>query len=71
MRKQGYQVVLYEAGVNFGGTWRWNTYPGARVDSEVPVYELPIPEVWKDWTWSTDYPTTKNFESVLTMSTRP
>ena len=35
---------------------RWNIYPGARVDSEVPIYELSIPEVWKDWTWSTNYP---------------
>ncbi|KAF2234295.1 FAD/NAD(P)-binding domain-containing protein [Viridothelium virens] len=56
MRKAGYKTVLYEAGTSFGGTWRWNRYPGARVDSEVPVYELSIPEVWKEWTWSTNYP---------------
>lgn len=31
-------------------------YPGARVDSPVPIYELSIPEVYKDWTWSTNYP---------------
>lgn len=35
---------------------RWNRYPGARVDSEVPEYELSIPELWKDWTWTTNYP---------------
>ena len=29
-----------------------NVYPGARVDSPVPIYELAIPEVYKDWTWS-------------------
>ena len=33
-----------------------NVYPGARVDSPVPIYELAIPEVYKDWTWSTNYP---------------
>lgn len=22
----------------------------------MPIYELSIPEVWKDWTWSTNYP---------------
>jgi len=27
MRKQGYNVVLYDAGTSFGGTWRWNVYP--------------------------------------------
>lgn len=26
------------------------------MDSEVPEYELSIPEVYKDWTWSTNYP---------------
>ena len=56
MRKQGYSTVLYDAGKSFGGTWRWNCYPGARVDSPVPIYELAIPEVYKDWTWSTNYP---------------
>lgn len=35
---------------------RWNIYPGARVDSPVPIYELSIPEVYKDWTWTTNYP---------------
>ena len=33
-----------------------NIYPGARVDSPVPIYELAIPEVYKDWTWTTNYP---------------
>lgn len=56
MRKQGYNTVLYDAGTSFGGTWRWNIYPGARVDSPVPIYELAIPEVYNTWTWSTNYP---------------
>lgn len=29
---------------------------GARVDSEVPIYQLSIPEVYKTWTWTTNYP---------------
>lgn len=29
---------------------------GARVDSEVPIYELSIPEVYNTWTWTTNYP---------------
>jgi cation diffusion facilitator CzcD-associated flavoprotein CzcO len=59
MRKLGYSTVLYDAGTSFGGTWRWNVYPGARVDSpvgETPIYELAIPEVYNTWTWSTNYP---------------
>jgi len=56
MRKAGFKTVLFEAGTSFGGTWRWNVYPGARVDSEVPIYQLSIPEVYKTWTWTTNYP---------------
>jgi len=55
-RKNGFNTVLFEAGQSFGGTWRWNIYPGARVDSPVPIYELSIPEVYEDWYWTTDYP---------------
>ena len=53
MRKAGYSTVLYDAGTSFGGTWRWNIYPGARVDSPVPIYELAIPEVYNSWHWTT------------------
>lgn len=56
VRKLGLNAVIYEAGNDIGGTWRWNCYPGAGVDSEVPEYEYSIPEIWKDWTWSTNYP---------------
>lgn len=61
MRKLGYQTVVYEAAGGIGGTWRWNVHPGSRVDSEIPAYELSIPEVWKDWTWSTNFP---NYEEL-------
>lgn len=53
MRKNGFNTVLYDAGTSFGGTWRWNIYPGARVDSPVPIYELAIPEVYNTWHWTT------------------
>lgn len=56
LRKLGLKAVIYEAGADFGGTWRWNCYPGARVDSEIPEYQYSIPETWKDWTWTTNYP---------------
>src|SRR6478735_12140957 len=39
------------------GTWRWNCYPGAGVDSEVPEYEFSWPEVYDTWTWPCNYPT--------------
>jgi cation diffusion facilitator CzcD-associated flavoprotein CzcO len=36
--------------------WYWNCYPGARVDSDVPLYEYSIEDLYKDWTWSERFP---------------
>lgn len=57
LRDRGYKAVIYEAGNDIGGTWRWNCYPGAAVDSEVPEYEFSWPEVWETWHWTSNYPT--------------
>jgi cation diffusion facilitator CzcD-associated flavoprotein CzcO len=35
---------------------RWNCYPGARVDSPVPIYQLAIPEVYNTFSFTTNYP---------------
>ncbi|KIX92083.1 uncharacterized protein Z520_12237 [Fonsecaea multimorphosa CBS 102226] len=56
LRKLGFSVHLFEAGASLGGTWFWNCYPGARVDSEVPIYQFASEEVWRDWEWSERYP---------------
>jgi len=58
LRQLGFNCKIYEAGTDIGGIWHWNCYPGARVDSQIPVYEYSLPEVWKDWTWSCRYPGT-------------
>lgn len=55
-RQLGLKVHVFEAGSNLGGTWHWNTYPGARVDSEIPYYQFSIPEVWRKWNWSERFP---------------
>jgi cation diffusion facilitator CzcD-associated flavoprotein CzcO len=55
-RQLGLLTKLLEAGDEFGGTWHWNRYPGARVDSEMPYYALSVPEVWKTWNWKERFP---------------
>ncbi|KAK5405210.1 hypothetical protein LTR06_008905 [Exophiala xenobiotica] len=55
-RKNGIQAKLVEAGADFGGVWHWNRYPGARVDSEFPFYQLSIPEVYKTFDFSERFP---------------
>ena len=43
----GFKAKIFEAGPDLGGIWYWNCYPGARVDTQVPVYEYSIEKVWK------------------------
>ncbi|KIY01671.1 uncharacterized protein Z520_01808 [Fonsecaea multimorphosa CBS 102226] len=56
LRKSGYSVRLLEAGAKAGGVWYWNSYPGARVDLEVPQYQFTAEETWKRWDWKQRYP---------------
>jgi len=65
LRDRGLKAVIFEAGNDTGGTWRWNCYPGAGVDSEVPEYEFSWPEVWKTWNWSSNYPNYKDLRAYF------
>lgn len=56
LRKLGFSVQVFEAGPDIGGIWYWNCYPGARVDSNVPVYEFSMEEVWRGWNWTERFP---------------
>ncbi|KAL4970177.1 flavin-containing monooxygenase [Aspergillus stella-maris] len=56
LRKHGFSCRIYESGTDLGGVWHSNTYPGARVDSEGWIYQLSIPEAWKDWSFTEKYP---------------
>lgn len=55
-QKLGIPVRLVEAGSGFGGTWHHNRYPGARVDSEFPFYQLSIPEVYNTFDFTERFP---------------
>ncbi|KAG5917361.1 hypothetical protein E4U42_007268 [Claviceps africana] len=55
-RSNGFKCLVLEAGDNLGGVWNRNRYPGARVDTHVPLYQLSIPEVWNAWTWTERFP---------------
>jgi cation diffusion facilitator CzcD-associated flavoprotein CzcO len=56
LRLAGFSAKIIEAGTDLGGVWHWNSYPGARVDSQWPVYALNIPQVYEKWRWSEHYP---------------
>ena len=56
LRRLGLSAELIEAGSGLGGIWHWNCYPGARVDSHVPLYEFSAEEIWRDWYWQERFP---------------
>lgn len=56
LKEAGFNVRLYEAGSGVGGIWYWNCYPGARVDTPVPTYQLTEDDTWGDWNWSQRFP---------------
>src|SRR6478672_5777034 len=57
LRKQGLSVQVLEQADAVGGTWYWNSYPGARCDVESMDYSYSFSEeLEQEWTWSEKYP---------------
>ncbi|MGQ0573858.1 MAG: flavin-containing monooxygenase [Pseudonocardia sp.] len=56
LRSLGHSVKIFEAGTELGGIWFWNCYPGARVDTEGPLYQFFYQDLWKDWEYPALYP---------------
>ncbi|GAA5121817.1 NAD(P)/FAD-dependent oxidoreductase [Haloechinothrix salitolerans] len=56
LRSLGHTVKIWEAGSKLGGIWYWNCYPGARVDTEGPIYQFSRDDLWKEWEYSELYP---------------
>ena len=66
LREQGLKVKALEAGDNVGGTWYWNRYPGARVDSQAHVYQYWFSEeLNNEWNWSERFPAQPETERYL------
>src|SRR6478672_3796073 len=66
LREQGLKVKAVEAGDNVGGTWYWNRYPGARVDSPSHVYQYWFSKELNDeWSWSERFPAQPETERYL------
>jgi cation diffusion facilitator CzcD-associated flavoprotein CzcO/acetyl esterase/lipase len=58
LSRAGYQLRVFEAADDLGGTWYWNRYPGARVDVPSIDYMYSFDPDWqRDWQWSEKYAT--------------
>lgn len=57
LKQLGLTAKCFEAGSDVGGAWFWNSYPGARTDSEAWVYAMNFaPDVKNEWGYSQRYP---------------
>jgi cyclohexanone monooxygenase len=56
LRGEGFRARVVDGASGNGGVWHWNAYPGARVDSHWPNYELSLETVWRDWYWDERFP---------------
>ena len=66
LREQGLSVRAFEAGSGVGGTWYWNRYPGARVDSQSYIYQYWFSDdLLKEWNWSERFPAREETERYL------
>jgi cation diffusion facilitator CzcD-associated flavoprotein CzcO len=53
----GLNVQAFDNAGGVGGTWYWNTYPGARSDTEVTAYCYSFDrELFESWRWTERYP---------------
>ncbi|MBW1595582.1 NAD(P)/FAD-dependent oxidoreductase [Streptomyces sp. JJ38] len=51
--EKGWTFAGFEVAPTVGGTWYWNTYPGARCDVESIYYSYSFSEeLQQEWTWS-------------------
>jgi len=48
LRRSGIDFVVFEAADTVGGTWRWNTYPGCRLDTSTLAYSYSFFQK-RDW----------------------
>jgi cyclohexanone monooxygenase len=53
LRAAGFSVQCFEAGVDVGGVWNWNRYPGATVDVLSRDYSYSFSDaLQQDWEWN-------------------
>jgi len=56
LRRMGFSVLLFETAKDLGGTWYWNRYPGARVDSSASVYRFSDDSLMQDFEFDELFP---------------
>jgi cyclohexanone monooxygenase len=65
LRQLGLRVRVFESAAGLGGTWFWNCYPGARVDTASNLYQFSDEALWRDWKFRDQYPSFKEIRDYF------
>jgi cyclohexanone monooxygenase len=67
LRNLGLRVRVFEKAADVGGTWWWNCYPGAQIDSPgAPFYSYMFSEeLAREWTWTKTLPNQREVLAYL------
>lgn len=66
LREAGLKVYCVDAAPDIGGTWHWNCYPGARLDSPSYTYQYWFSdELLNEWEWSERFPAQPEIKRYL------
>jgi cation diffusion facilitator CzcD-associated flavoprotein CzcO len=65
LRQLGLRVRVFESGSAIGGTWHWNRYPGARVDTASNLYQYSDEGLWREWKFLDQYPSYKEIRDYF------
>lgn len=70
MRTLGLSAKIIEAADDYGGVWHANRYPGARVDSDTPSYQLSLAKAYEPFNFTERYPTSSELRSYFASMTK-
>jgi len=66
LREAGLSVQCVDTAEDIGGTWHWNCYPGARLDSPSYTYQYWFSqELLDEWRWSERFPAQAEIKRYL------
>jgi cation diffusion facilitator CzcD-associated flavoprotein CzcO len=66
LNRLGLTVKCFDAAPDVGGTWAWNSYPGACTDGEASVYLLNFtPELLEEWNFRNRFPKQHEIQDYL------
>ncbi|KAJ3497681.1 hypothetical protein NLG97_g1719 [Lecanicillium saksenae] len=65
LRELGYSAKIIDSGSDYGGVWHSHKYPGALVDTPMPLYQFSLPQVWQGFQFRLKFPDQREMQSYF------